>query len=210
MNETQLQPPPSYRGRGDPTAERILDAAERLLFERGAAHAVRLADVAEAAHLSRQSLYLHFENRAGLLVAVTRRLDERSGFAEIIGEIWCRPGQILEPVIRAWLAYLPTILPVATALEAARVNDEAGAAAFQERMADLHSLYRAAVERADAAGLLADGWTVERAADWIWASTHVSAWQHLVVERDWSPEEFVERCVASILGEVIRLDAEPQ
>ncbi len=199
-----MQPPPPYRGKGDPTGERILDAAERLLRERGAAHAVRVADIAAAAGVSRQSVYLHFDNRAGLLVAVTRRMDDRLGFIATVAEICCRDGQILEPIVRAWLGYLPHILPVASALEAAKVNDDAGAAAFQERMADLLSLCRFGLERADAEGLLQDGWTVDTAADWVWARLHVSEWQHVVVERGWEPEAFVERTVRSILMEVVR------
>jgi AcrR family transcriptional regulator len=201
-----LDRPPPYAGRGDATGERILDAAERLIRERGAAHRVRLADIAAEAGVSRQSVYLHFESRAGLLAAMTRRMDERSGFSETVGEIVCRPGQVLEPIVRAWLAYLPEIMPVASALEAARVNDEAGAAAFQERMADVRSLFHFALERMASEGLLADGWTVETAADWIWARTHVTEWQHVVVERGWDPEAFVERCVASILAQIVRGD----
>jgi AcrR family transcriptional regulator len=201
-----IAPPPPYRGRGDPTAERILDAAEGLLRERGAAHAVRLADVAAAAGVSRQSVYLHFENRVGLLVAVTRRMDERLGFVDTVAEICCRPGQILEPAIRAWLGYVPQIMSIASALEAAGVNDEAGAAAFRERMDDLRSLYLFALERVWTAGLLADGWTCDTAADWIWARTHPSEWRHVVIERGWKPDAFVERTVRSILAEVVRSD----
>ncbi len=199
-----LEPPPPYRGKGDPTAERILDATERLLVERGAAHAVRLADVAAVAGVSRQSVYLHFENRAGLLVAVTRRMDERLGFLDRVREISCRPGQILEPAIRAWLDYVPKIMPVASALEAAGVNDEAGAAAFAERMDDLRSCYVHALERLAAEGLLADGWTVGTAADWIWARTHPTEWRHVVMERGWKPKTFIDRTVRSILREVVR------
>jgi AcrR family transcriptional regulator len=199
-----LQPPPPYRGRGDPTGERILDAAESLLRERGAAHAVRLADVAGAAGVSRQSVYLHFQNRAGLWVAVTRRMDERLGFVDKVAEICCRSGQILEPAIRAWLDYVPQIMPVASALEAAGVNDDAGAAAFRERMEDLRSLYLFALDRVAAEGLLADGWTIDTAADWIWARTHPTEWQHVVIERGWEPDDFVERTVRSILAEVVR------
>ena len=198
------EPPPPYRGKGDPTAERILDAAERLLRRRGAAHAVRVADIAAAAGVSRQSVYLHFQNRVGLLIAVTRRMDERLGFIDTIAEISCRPGQILEPAIRAWLGYVPKIMPIASALEAAGVNDEAGAAAFRERMNDLRSLYVFALERVWSAGLLADGWTCDSAADWIWARTHPSEWRHIVIERGWKPDAFVERTVRSILAEVVR------
>jgi hypothetical protein len=50
---------------------------------------------------------------------------------------------------------------------------------------------------------LADGWTVRAAADWTWARCHVSTWQHLVGERGWSPAEYTERTVRSILAEVV-------
>ena len=35
------------------------------------------------------------------------------------------------------------------------------------------------------AGRLAPGWTVDTAADWVYARSHVSTWQHLVVDRGW-------------------------
>jgi hypothetical protein len=44
---------------------------------------------------------------------------------------------------------------------------------------------------------------VESAADWIWARGHLETWQHLVVERGWTPEDFEERTVRSILDEVL-------
>jgi AcrR family transcriptional regulator len=58
---------------GDPaTRQRICEAALRLIVKRGGVD-VPLADVAKAARVSRQALYLHFKDRAALFVAVARR-----------------------------------------------------------------------------------------------------------------------------------------
>ena len=44
---------------------------------------------------------------------------------------------------------------------------------------------------------------MESAADWIGARGHLETWQHFVVERSWTPDEFVDRTVRSILAEVL-------
>ncbi|MEO1505580.1 MAG: helix-turn-helix domain-containing protein, partial [Pseudomonadota bacterium] len=56
------------------TRTRILQAAWRLL-EEGAA-GVRMSDIAKAAGVSRQAVYLHFPTRAKLLIDTTRYVDE--------------------------------------------------------------------------------------------------------------------------------------
>ena len=57
-----------------PTAEKILDAALALLEARPAGP-VRMSDIARAAGISRQAVYLHHPTRGQLLVAAARRLD---------------------------------------------------------------------------------------------------------------------------------------
>jgi hypothetical protein len=108
----------------------------------------------------------------------------------------------LERLLRLWLDYVPEILPVARALEAAATNGDEGGAAWHDRMADLQRAFRAAVERVQRDGRLAGGWTVQAATDWVWARCHLATWQHLVVERGWPPAEYAQRCVRSILAEV--------
>ena len=56
------------------TKSRILEVTWRLL-ESGN-KAIRMADIAKAAGVSRQALYLHFPSRAELLVATTRHIDK--------------------------------------------------------------------------------------------------------------------------------------
>jgi AcrR family transcriptional regulator len=188
----------------DDTRARILDTAWGLVRERGI-DAVTLADIAAATGVSRQLLYVHFENRAGLLRAMARRHDVRSGFAGRAAEAAAlAPVEALERLLRLWFAYLPEILPVARALEAAAINGDEGGVAWRDRMGDLHAVLAAAVDRVQRAGRLAEGWTAAAAADWVWARAQPSTFQHLVGDRSWSADAYTERAVGSILSEVVR------
>ena len=189
---------------GTGTRSRILESAWELVGERGTTRGVTVAGIAAAAGVSRQLVYFHFENRAGLLAAMARHHDYESGFAGRVAAIReLPPAEALEGLLRAWCRYIPEILPVARALEAAEITGEEGGAAWRDRMDSLRGVFRAAVGRVEEAGRLADGWTTETAADWVWARSHLATWQHLVAERGWSPDEYRERAVRSILAEVL-------
>jgi hypothetical protein len=54
-----------------------------------------------------------------------------------------------------------------------------------------------------AVAAVSPGWTVDAAADWVYARSHVSTWQHLVADRGWRAGDYVERTVASIMAEVV-------
>jgi AcrR family transcriptional regulator len=163
-----------------------------------------VADIAAATGVSRQLLYVHFENRAGLLVAMARRHDVRSGFAGRAAEAGSRPPvEALERLLREWFAYLPEILPVARALEAAATNGDDGGVAWRDRMGGLREQFAAAVERVEGDGRLAEGWTVPTATDWVWARAQPATFQHLVVDRSWPADDYTDRAVRSILAEVV-------
>jgi TetR/AcrR family transcriptional repressor of nem operon len=67
----------------DVRREQILDAAERVLVERGLA-AATMADVAEAASVAKGTVYLYFESKAELLAGLRARYFER--FAAMLGK----------------------------------------------------------------------------------------------------------------------------
>jgi AcrR family transcriptional regulator len=186
------------------TRSRILEAAWGLVSGRRTTVGVTVAEIAAAAGVSRQLVYFHFENRAGLLAAMARHHDVESGFAgRVAGCGVLPPVEGLEALLRTWVGYVPEILPVARALEAAGITGEEGGAAWRDRMESLRGVFRDAVERVAREGRLADGWTVETASDWIWARSHLEGWQHLVVECRWSPEKYENRVVRSILAELL-------
>lgn len=62
---------------GDESRRRIMDAAESLFAEKGFDR-TSFVDIAERSGISRGSIPWHFQNKDGLLVAVTERLIERS------------------------------------------------------------------------------------------------------------------------------------
>jgi AcrR family transcriptional regulator len=191
---------------GDETRRRILEAAWREVSEHGIADAT-VARIAAAAGVTRQLVYFHFSNRAGLLTAMARHRDEASAFAaELRASRSMPPVEALERLLRAWCAYLPEILPVARALEAALVTGDEGGDAWRNRMGELRDVLRAAFDRVGRDGGLARGWTVETAADWAWSRIQPTTWQHLVGERGWSAEDYCERTVHSLIEELVRIE----
>ena len=179
------------------TKARILETAWALVNERGIG--VGVGEIAGAAGVSRQLVYVHFSSRAGLLVAMARHQDARSGFRErALATRELPPAQGLDQLVRAWCEYVPEILPVALGLEAALIAGEEGAVAWRDRMGELHQAFRFATARLAEAGALAPGWTAQAAADWAWAQVQPSNWLYLVSERRWSAEEYVQRTAETV------------
>ena len=189
--------------RGDSRA-RILDTAWELVRERGVG-AVTVADIAAATGVSRQLLYVHFENRAGLLVAMARRHDVRSGFAGRAAEAGSLPPvEALERLLRLWFAYLPEILPVARALEAAAINGDEGGVAWRDRMGDLRELFAAAVDAGRPRR--PPGRRLDRSRPPPTGSGPApspATFAHLVGDRAWPPADYTDRAVRSVLSEVV-------
>jgi hypothetical protein len=135
---------------------------------------------------------------------MARHHDAGSGFSErVVASGLLPPVEGLEELLRAWCRYVPEILAVARALEAADITGDEGGVAWRDRVDTLRAVFRAAVERVAKDGRLAEGWTVETAADWVWARSHLTSWQYLVAERGWSPEDYEERIVRSTLAEIL-------
>ncbi len=89
---------------------------------------------------------------------------------------------------------------MAQALEAAVLTGEDGAEAWRDRMGALRETFLDAIERE---GALRPGWTVDSAADWVWARVQPATWRHLVVDRGWDPGDLAARTVASVREEIL-------
>ena len=185
------------------TRARILDTAWRRVRDHGTG-AVSVKAIAQDAGVSRQLVYFHYHNRAGLLLAMARHRDEASGFRRQAAEARrLAPVDALEALLRAWCAYLPELLPVARALEAALITGDEGGEAWTDRMDDLHRAYRLALDRIAQEGRLAAAWTVESATDWAWAHVQPDSWAHLVDHRGWTADAYTERTVRTLLDELV-------
>ena len=186
------------------TRTTLLEAASRLIEGRGIAD-VTLADIASAAGVSRQTVYLHFGNRAGLLAAVARHLDFKSlAVREMPMAVWEAHSKAgFERFIRLWFKHVAAIFPVAHAIEAAAKGDADARAAWEERMNTLRRVMRMMVDGLAESGQLAARWTRQEATDWFWSRTHMDVWSHLAVDRGWPAERVIERVIDSLWSDLV-------
>jgi AcrR family transcriptional regulator len=176
---------------------RILQAAHMLL-EKGGAGATGLAEVGVAAGVSRQSVYLHFGSRAGLLVALVDHIDRSFGLYDQIARIDAEPDPVRALFLSQDLTarYSPKIHACAMALARAGDDDPDARLAFEERMTLRREGLERIFERIDAAGALAPGWTVREAAQACWALGLPQVYQALVVDCGW-PDDTYARWLTS-------------
>lgn len=176
------------------TRDRILIAAWKLLEDTGG-KAVRMSDIAREAGVSRQALYLHFDNRADLLIATTRYMDDVLGVDDRL-----RPSREaasgkdrLLAFIAAWGGYLPDIQGVARALLAMKETDAEAEAAWDGRMGAMRQGCEAAIKALEADRQLADDWTVETATDLLWTMLSFQSWDQLTRTCGWRNDAYIAR-----------------
>jgi AcrR family transcriptional regulator len=176
---------------------RVLDAAHRLLVSEGFA-GMRLADVAEAAEVSVETVYKQFRNKGGLLKAAYdvrlagdddpvplidrpeyRAMVEESDparkvlhYAALGRRISERAGPLAARVLESRGAD-PEVEEFARTIEAERL---VGATVF---VAHLHE-----------AGALRPGLDVDRARDELWVLISPEVWAQLVQRRGWTNDQY--------------------
>ncbi len=175
------------------TRSRILRESVRLLEQHGG-RGVRMGDVAKAAGISRQAVYLHFPSRTELLVATTRYLDEVLDVdSRLAPSRAARTGvERLTLYIECWGNYIPDIYGVAKALLLAQETDEAAAAAWNDRMLAMRDGCRAAIEALDRDRTLAPEWKPKDATDALWTLLAVQNWENLTQACGWSTQKYVK------------------
>ncbi len=176
----------------NPTRDRILKATWKLL-ESGEGSAVRMSDIAKAAQISRQALYLHFPNRAELLIATTKYLDEVYDVqARLAPTRAAKTGQERLAVwIDVWGNYIPKIYGVAKALMAMQDSDEEARGAWADRMAAMREGCAAAVGALAKDGTLNPDIAEKDATDLLWTLLSVRNWELLRQECGWSQDSYI-------------------
>lgn len=193
---------PSY---GAPqTRARILRAAWRLIEQGGTTPG--LQDVAREAAVSRQAVYLHFGDRAGLLVALVEFMDESLDKESVVAKILGAPTgeEALERMVRGLSVYTARVDSVARVLEAFQYQDDAVAAAWRNRMNLRVEQTRRIVQRIADDGRLADGWTVATATDLCYTILMPGPWRELVRERGWSPQQYADHMIRLLRRSLLR------
>jgi AcrR family transcriptional regulator len=192
--------------RRERTRVAILDAAWKRLSIPG--DPARLEDIAADAGVTRQSVYLHFGTRAGLLVAVVQHMDEVLGLGERIEQIRALedPLEAFEKNLRLMASYQPRIHGVAMALTRLRDTDPDARAAYDDRMNARRGGLLEIAKILHRAHLLAEDWSVTKIADLLLDAGAPSSYEHLVVERGWTPKEF-ERWLVHLGRSFLRPEA---
>jgi AcrR family transcriptional regulator len=179
--------------------DRILDTALDLITQRGEADAT-MAEIAAASGVSRQAVYLHFADRAALMLALVRHVDERRGLEDELRKIHCAPDAItaLGEMVALQARMNPKVWAVARAVDAVRRTDEAAERGWQDRLRHRLEGCRQVVARLAKEGRLRAELEPSLAADLLWTITSLRMWEDLVLQRGWSAKRY-ERHVTDVL-----------
>lgn len=179
---------------GDPeTRRRILDAALDLSARLGPS--MRLADVAKAAGVSHQGLYLHFRGRDALLLALLEHMVEsfelRPRSDAVIEAADGR--QAVERLVEFMAALNLHLDEIGWVLEEAQHLDEAFGRDWHNRTRGLRDFtLRHVARRLADEGSLRQPWTADDACDLILGLTNLGTWRTFVRDLDRSGEAYTE------------------
>ena len=183
------------------TRHRILIAA-RQLVERGNGNPPNMSELARVVGISRQALYLHFPDRASLLVALVAHVDQQEDLQAGVAAVAAAPDGAAQ--IRAWAQMQsrrnPRIAPFARALDEARHSDPPVANAWRDRTDNRMRGAVAIVTRLGSEGRLHHSWKTDEAAALLWELTSFRVWDDLVNEAGLAPDRYVEIITASTLA----------
>jgi AcrR family transcriptional regulator len=187
--QESIEEPRNARSRRTRTA---LLAATRSLLEEQGTESLTMAAVAERAGVSRRAVYLHFASRTELLTELFGYVSEQEGLAASLEPVWQAPDAAT--ALQEWAAHLarfhPRVLAVARAIQRVRHTDPDAEAHWQLVMADQRACCHRLAAWLAGEQRLAPPWTVQTAADMLWALMSYEFLEDLLVDRGWSPRRY--------------------
>lgn len=159
-----------------------------------------MAEIGKHAGISRQGVYLNFADRADLMLALVRYVDEKRGLAKELKKITDAPTGLaaLHEMVVIQARTNPDVWAIARALDAARRTDEEVEKSWQDRLDDRLRGCRQIVSRLAADGVLREGLKPGIAAEILWNLTSLHTWEDFVLQRGWTPSQY-ERHVYQML-----------
>ena len=149
-----------------------------------------MSALARTTGISRQALYLHFPERASLLLALVEYVDEREDLHAEVAKVQAAPDGPAQ--VRAWAEMQarrnPRIAAVARALDQTRHADDPAATAWRDRTTNRLRAASGIVERLRSEGHVHRSWTNDEAAALAWELLSFRVWDDLVNEAGLAPE----------------------
>ena len=186
------------------TRSRILDAALAALQEDP--RDVNVSRVAGLAGISRQAVYLHFQDKSQLLIAAARHVDERLDLKRRLLPLGsAQTAEVLLTRHALFLAdYNPLLYPVVRAADSVRKSDAAVERAWLDRLRHRRRGCRSIARQLADWKRLAPEWTVPNAGDWLTSQASVKLWEELVIDLGWSRRRYVDSMTRVLVRTLLR------
>src|SRR5690348_14094683 len=144
-----------------------------------------MASVAEHAGVSRRAVYLHFSTRVELITALYEYVNETADHTESLNSVW--QATDAPAALEAWAHHLARchteLIPVGRAFQRVHDTDPDAGLYWDLVMRQWRKSCRRLAEWLAAEARLAPPWTVETAADMLWALMSFDVLEALVVDR---------------------------
>jgi AcrR family transcriptional regulator len=151
-----------------------------------------MAGVAAKAGVSRQAVYLHFQDRGALLLALVQHADQARGLDAKLAALAIAPSAraAVATVVALGASDNPGLWAVERIFDSLRQGDAAAEALWQERFAAWFEACRAIAQRFQAEDALAPHLSVDSAADVLSSLTSLRLWEELVIGRGWTADRY--------------------
>ncbi len=176
------------------TRKKILHANWKLL-EISKGKDTKMADIAKAAGISRQAMYLHFDSRVELMIATVRYVDEVKDLDKRLEAFYSAKSgcEMLGALIKVWGNYIPEIYSIAKALLLTKDNDDATATAWMGCMSGLRGFCQQTITALASEKKLSTNWQIEEAIEILWTFISIHNWEQLTLECGWSNQKFIDK-----------------
>lgn len=193
----RIEVPANARSRRTRSA---LLAAARSLLEEGGSAALTMTATANAAGVTRRTVYLHFPTRSDLLVGLFDHVSAIEGLTTSLAPVWDAADSVA--ALDEWARHLgrfhPRIRTVAQAINRDRRLDTDAAAHWDVVIRDQHRVCGRLIRWLHREHRLARPWTVHSANDMLWALMSYDLLEELTIDRGWSTRRYADHLAALV------------
>lgn len=181
------------------TRLRILEAARALLSSAGYPN-VTLDQIAAKAAISRQTVYVQFGSKRGVLQALAEHIELESYGRDMLEGVrdLHNPVGTIRDGIYDQIAFFERNADLLRNFYAQAAHDPDFRAVWQDRLQRRWDAIHIVVQKIAEQGGLAEGWGLEEATDWLWSITNFRWYDEMVIERGWSPQHLAQRLRSTI------------